>query len=76
MTTTLADALPAEIKRVAAKKERWQGYMRDHDIGPGMQFAINIMQTDIERGVTALASGDVVEMLAAHGALADYSDDD
>lgn len=73
---TLADALPAQIKRVTAKKERWQQMMRDHDMGPGMQFSINIMQVDIERGVAALASGDVTEMLAAHQALAAYSDDD
>lgn len=75
-TNTLADALPAQIARVTAKKERWQGYMREHDMGPGMQLSINIMQIEIERAVKALASGDVVEMLAAHEALADYSDDD
>ena len=73
---TLADALPAQIARVTAKKERWQQMKRDHDMGPGMQFSINIMQAEIERGVKALASGDVTEMLAAHEALADYNDDD
>lgn len=73
---TLADALPAQIARVTAKKERWQQMMRDHDMGPGMQFSINIMQAAIERGVQSLASGDVTEMLAAHQALADYNDDD
>jgi hypothetical protein len=73
---TLADALPMEIARVTAKKERWQKMMRDHDMGPGMQFSINIMQAEIERGVKALASGDITEMLAAHQSLADYSDDD
>lgn len=73
---TLADALPAQIKRVTAKKERWQAMMRDHDMGPGMQFSINIMQVQIERAVQALASGDVAEMLAAHQPLADYNDDD
>lgn len=73
---TLADDLPAQIARVGAKKERWQKMMRDHDMGAGMQFSINIMQAEIERGVKALASGDVSEMLAAHQALADYNDDD
>lgn len=73
---TLADALPEQIARITAKKERWQQMMRDHDMGPGMQFSINIMQAEIEQGVKALASGDVVEMLAAHQSLADYSDDD
>lgn len=73
---TLADALPAQIARVTAKKERWQQMMRKHDMGPGMQFSISIMQAEIERGVNALASGDVTEMLSAHQALADYNDDD
>lgn len=75
-TTTLAEALPREIARVTAKKERWQGYMRDHNMGPGMQLSINLMQIEIEQAVRALASGDVAEMLAAHEALKDYSDDD
>ncbi|WP_238368812.1 hypothetical protein [Mesobacterium pallidum] len=73
---TLADALPDQIKRVTEKKERWQQMMREHDMGPGMQLTINIMQAEIERGVKALASGDVAEMLAAHQSLADYNDDD
>ena len=73
---SLADALPAEIKRVTAKKERWQGYMRDHDMGPGMQFSINIMQAEIEQAVANLASGDVVAMMRSHEALKGYSDDD
>lgn len=73
---TLADALPAQIARVTAKKERWQQMMRDHDMGPGMQLSVNIMQVEIERGVKALASGDVTKMLVAHQSLADYSDDD
>lgn len=73
---SLADALPAQIKRVTAKKERWQQMMREHDMGPGMQFSINIMQAEIERGVQALASGDVAAMLTAHQSLADYGDDD
>ena len=75
-SNTLGDALPAQIARVTAKKERWQQMMRDNDMGPGMQFSINMMQLEIERGVKALASGDVTEMLAAFRALADYSDDD
>ena len=74
--TSLAEALPAQIKRVTAKKERWQDLMREQDMGPGMQFSINIMQAEIDRAVAALAGGDVVEMMAAHEALADYNDDD
>ena len=76
MTNTLADALPREIARVTAKKERWQGYMRDHNMGAGMQLSINIMQAEIENAVAALGSGDVTDMLAAHEALRGYNDDD
>lgn len=76
MTHTLADALPAEIARVTAKKERWQQMLREHDLGPGMQLSINVMQVTIERAIEALASGDIGQMLAAHQSLADYSDDD
>ena len=76
MTDTLADALPREIARVTAKKERWQGYMKEHDMGPGMQLSINIMQMEIENAVKACASGDVTEMMAALESLRGYSDDD
>ena len=73
----LGDAVLREnfIERVFVY-HRWQQMMREHDMGAGMQLSINIMQTEIERGVKALASGDVTEMLAAHQALADYNDDD
>jgi hypothetical protein len=73
---SLANKLPREIARVTAKKERWQGYMRDHDMGPGMQISINIMQAEIENAVAALASGDVTAMLAALEALKGYNDAD
>lgn len=76
MSDTLADALPREIARVTAKKERWQGYLRDHDMGPGMQLSINIMQAEIEAAVKACASGDVTEMMAALKSLRGYNDDD
>ena len=76
MTDTLADALPREIARVTAKKERWKGYMRDHDMGPGMQLSINIMRAEIENAVQACASGDVTKMMAALESLRGYSDDD
>lgn len=81
MTTTLADALPAEIKRVREKKERWIGYAADMEkVSPGssvgMQISMKIMDAHIDAGVSALASGDVVQMLAAHEGLKGYSDDD
>lgn len=74
--TSLAEALPAEIKRVTAKKELWTDMMKEHDMGPGMQLSINIMQAEIDRGIDALAGGNVVEMMAAHEALKGYNDDD
>jgi hypothetical protein len=75
-STTLADALPAEIKRIQAKRERWLGYAKD--AGPQAMFgpALTMMQMAIDEGVQALASGDVVRMLRAHAELKDYSDDD
>ena len=76
MTYTLADALPDEIKRVTAKKERWQQMMREHNMGPGMQLSINIMQMEIEVAIKASISGDPVAMLAALQSLKDYNDDD
>ena len=76
MTDILADALPREIARVSAKRDRWRDMMREHDMGPGMQFTINIMQAEIDNAVNACASGDVVAMMAAHEALKSYNDDD
>ncbi len=81
MVDTLADALPREIKRIQEKKERWIGYAADMDkhapgSSAGMQLTIRMMQVEIDAGVAALASGDVVAMMAAHKGLADYSDDD
>ena len=77
MVDTLADALPREIARVSAKRDRWRDMMRDHpELGPGMTFTIAIMQAEIDRAVKACASGDISEMLAAHQSLKDYSDDD
>jgi len=73
---SLAEALPQEIARVSAKKERWQSFMRDHAMVSGMQFSINIMQAEIEEAVNALASGDLARMLTAHESLKGYNDDD
>jgi len=77
MTDTLADALPREIARVSAKRDRWRDMAKDHPaLGPGMNVSITIMQHEIDQAVKACASGDVVEMLAAHQSLKDYNDDD
>ena len=76
MTDTLADALPREIARVSAKRDRWRDMMREHNMGPGMQFTINIMQAEIEQAINACTTGDAVEMLAALEGLKGYDDDD
>ena len=77
MTSTLADALPREIARVSAKRDRWRDMLKAHpELGTGVQFTINIMQAEIARAVKSCASGDIAEMLSAHQALKDYSDDD
>ena len=77
MTDTLTDALPREIKRIAAKRDRWIAMAKDHpDVGPGMTFTIAIMQAEIDSAVRACANGDAVEMLTALESLKGYSDDD
>ena len=77
MTDTLADALPREIARVSAKRDRWRDMAQKHpELGLGMQLTINIMQAEINRAIRASCIGDIAEMLAAHQALKDYSDDD
>lgn len=81
MADTLGDALPREIKRVQQKKERWIEYAAEMErMTPGssigMKLTMSMMQIHIDAGVHALASGDVVAMLAAHEDLKLYSDDD
>ena len=75
MSDTLAEALPREIARVTAKKERWQQMQREHNMGPGMQLSINIMQMEIENAIKAAASGDVTAMLTSLQSLKDYDDE-
>lgn len=77
MIDTLAAALPREIARVSAKRERFRDMLKDHpELGLGMTFTIAIMQVDLDRAIKSCAQGDIVEMLAAHQALKDYGDDD
>lgn len=80
-SATLADALPAEIKRVQAKKERWIEYAAEIDkaqpgSGKSLQFGINVMQFEIDVAIATLASGDVVAMLKAYETLKAYDDND
>lgn len=77
MPDTLADALPREIARVTAKKERWLQMAREHpEIAAGLRLSIAIMQYEIETAIRAAASGDVVAMLQAHQSLVDYDGKD
>lgn len=75
---TLSDALPREIARVSAKRDRWRDMMAEHPelAQSGMKITVAIMQAEIDRAVNALASDDVVSMLTALASLKDYSDDD
>ncbi len=80
-TDTLATALPKQIERVAAKRERWIGYQRDMEkmqrgSGKGMSLTITMMKVHIDEAHAAIASGDIGQMMVAHAGLADYSDDD
>ncbi len=65
--TSLAEALPAEIKRVEEVREQFKSLrgMRNVIVEP----QIAMMTADIDRAVTASAAGDVVEMLRAYEAL-------
>ncbi|WP_108482293.1 hypothetical protein [Oceaniglobus ichthyenteri] len=77
MTDTLADALPREIARVSAKRDRWRDMAAEHPaIAMGMNMTIAIMQAEIDHAVRACAIGDVVEMMAALDSLRGYDDND
>ena len=77
MSESLAEALPRQIERVTAKRDRWIKMTKDHpEMASGMNIGIALMQTEIMNAVKASASGDVAEMMKAHEALAGYSDDD
>jgi hypothetical protein len=77
MDDTLADALPREIKRVSAKRDRWIAMAKEDPVlGMGMVLGSALMQVEIEGAVRACASGDVVEMLAVLQDLKEYDDDD
>jgi len=77
MDESLADALPREIARVSAKRDRWRDMMRGHPgMLLGMGVAVTIMEAEIARAVKACASGDIAEMMQALQHLRDYDDDD
>lgn len=61
---SLAEALPAEIARVSAVKERYVGLrgMRGVNVEPG----IALIGLSLETAIKASGSGDVVAMLLAY----------
>jgi len=74
---TLADALPQQIERVSAKRDRWIKMAAETpELAFGMNLTIEIMNHEISGAIRAAASGDVIEMIRAYEALAGYSDDD
>ena len=73
--SNLTDELISEVKRVTAKKERWLKMMWEHDMGPGMQLTINIMQAEIEAAIFYLAHGNVKDRMRSFQTLKDYDDD-
>jgi len=70
--TSLAEALPAEIARVTEIKEMYQS-LRGMP-GVNVEPAIHFMTKDIEYAITALAEGDVVQMLRCYEVLKDYKE--
>ncbi|QDP60570.1 MAG: hypothetical protein Unbinned338contig1000_63 [Prokaryotic dsDNA virus sp.] len=74
---TLADALPREIDRIQAKRDRWIKIAAEHpEMASGMNLTIALMQHEIGAAVRAAASGETVQMMASIEALRAYSHDD
>lgn len=67
-TTTLADSLPEQQKRVRGLIEIYR------QIGPAGQFAIAMMEQALTRADQAATSGDVVAMLRSHKELSEFSE--
>lgn len=65
--TSLADALPAEINRVRTVQDEFKALRGMTNIMVEPQIAM--MEADIQAAISASASGDVVGMLQAYGAL-------
>jgi hypothetical protein len=61
VTTTLADALQAEIRRV--RDEVLPSYL---EIGPRGAFAVRGMRADLDRATKALAEQDATACLAVY----------
>lgn len=64
---TLGDALPARMKQI--REVYIPAYQ---EIGPTGGFAIALMQNDLSAAEKAMASGDLVGMIAAYKSLMEY----
>lgn len=70
--TSLAEALPDEIKRVQVVRSHYEELRNLPNVIVGPQIAM--MTADIDEGVASLASGDVVRMIRAYEALKGWSE--
>lgn len=71
--SSLAEELPAAINRARQVQDQFKKIKTM----PGMEKVtvdpqINLLEHEIQEGVAALASGDVVRMLRAYEAVKDY----
>jgi hypothetical protein len=64
MTETLAEALPKEVNRVREVQDQFKSLRGTPNVLVEPQIAM--MEADIQEGIAAGASGDVVRMLQAH----------
>jgi len=64
---TLGDALPARMKQI--REVYIPAYQ---EIGPAGNFAIVLMQNDLSAAEKAMASGDLIGMIAAYKSLMEY----
>ncbi len=65
---TLGDALPKEMARV--RDEVMPAYL---SIGPAGSFALACMRNALDNAARAMASGDVIAMLAAYESLRGFN---
>lgn len=67
---TLAEALPAEIKRVRTLQDQFKQLRGLPNVMVEPQIAM--MEMDLDAAIAASAQGDVVAMLNAHNALHEW----
>lgn len=76
-TATVGSELLNEIERVSAKRERWNGYMRDvGSMGAALKPAMFLMTAAIDRAKSAIQSNDPAEAIGALEDLRTFDDND